>query len=71
MPQDVSLVGFDDIAIAAEMSTPLTTVHQPMVELGTEAVNLLLKSTRPDSSVTHLKFYPRLVVRKSTAAPSR
>ncbi len=71
VPQDVSLVGFDDIAIAAEMSTPLTTVHQPMVELGTEAVNLLLKSTRPDSSVTHLKFYPRLVVRKSTAAPSR
>ena len=71
VPEDVSVVGFDDISMAADMPTPLTTIHQPMEELGTEAVDLLFASSKPNSSVAHLKFYPRLVVRRSTAAPAR
>lgn len=70
VPEDVSVVGFDDISMAADMPTPLTTIRQPMEELGTEAVDLLFKSSNPNSSVVHLKFYPRLIVRRSTAAPS-
>lgn len=66
VPQEVSLVGFDDISIAQQMSTPLTTVAQPMEELGWAAADLLLTS----SEITrHEKFYPSLVTRESTSTP--
>ena len=42
MPGDVSVVGFDDIDLAASTDPPLTTVHQPIRGKGEEAVRLLL-----------------------------
>lgn len=66
VPQDVSLVGFDDITIAAQTSVPLTTVRQPMAELGWAAADMLLN---PSSGVRHEKFFPELVVRASTGEP--
>ncbi|QPK81252.1 LacI family DNA-binding transcriptional regulator [Schaalia sp. ZJ405] len=72
IPADVSIVGFDDIALAAQLSVPLTTVRQPMEELGEEAADLLLRAaTDRESPVVHRKFFPHLVVRKSTAPPTR
>lgn len=68
IPQDVSLVGFDDISVAAQMSVPLTTVRQPMDELGWAAADMLLSS---DVRVRHEKFRPELVVRASTQEPTR
>lgn len=68
IPQDVSLVGFDDIAVAAQMSVPLTTVRQPMDELGWAAADMLLGT---DPQVRHEKFFPELVVRDSTSEPGR
>jgi LacI family transcriptional regulator len=42
VPDDVALVGFDDMPFAATTNPPLTTVHQPLAELGSKAVNLLM-----------------------------
>jgi DNA-binding LacI/PurR family transcriptional regulator len=53
VPRDVSVVGFDDIALAAYATPPLTTVRQPMAELARRAVTYLLdlidgQSSGPD-----------------------
>jgi LacI family transcriptional regulator len=67
VPETVSIAGFDDIAAASLAQPPLTTVAQPVREIGERAVELLVgrvvgERTRP--SVVRLK--PRLVVRQST-----
>ena len=43
IPEDVSVLGFDDIALSSLVQPPLTTVHQPLYEIGVEAVRKLLK----------------------------
>lgn len=67
IPEDVSIVGYDDIDIASELITPLTSVHVPMRAIGQAAADLLLA---PDDDVRHVSFTPELVVRASTAAPA-
>ena len=75
IPADVSLVGFDDIALASQTSVPLTTIRQPMEELGMAAVELLLADPRADEgdspAIEHRSFDPQLVIRESTSAPRR
>lgn len=75
IPADVSLVGFDDIALASQTSVPLTTIRQPMEELGAAAVELLLAGSPADEAgpavVEHRSFDPQLVIRESTSAPRR
>lgn len=61
IPQDMAVVGYDDIPIAAELVTPLTTVRQPMADLGRRAAELLLHSP----GIEHVRFRPTLVVRSS------
>ncbi len=71
VPQDVSVVGFDDIDIAGHFVPPLTTIHQPRRAVGEQAATLLLdllQGARPEAGVIQLE--PWLVVRKSTAAPA-
>ena len=69
IPEDVAVVGFDDIDTAKYMMPSLTTVHQPFVEMGKTAVSLLLDHLNgnklPDSPVT---LPTSLVVRESTTA---
>lgn len=73
VPQDISVVGYDDIPLAAHTSPPLTTVCQPARELGRVAAEFLLQrieqdGERPrDEQVLECK----LVVRQSTAVPMR
>lgn len=67
IPQDVAIVGYDDVAIASELITPLTSVHQPMREIGRAAADLLLSD---GSAIQHITFAPELVVRQSTQAPT-
>ena len=69
-PRDVSLVGFDDIRFAPYLDPPLTTVSQPMDQIGHEVVRLLLDilSGRAEA-LQHVTLPHRLVVRGSTAAP--
>ncbi len=69
VPGEVSVVGFDDIAIAGQMAVPLTTIRQPMAELGWAAADLLLAGP---GQIRHQLFAPELVVRRSTGpAPAR
>ena len=69
IPNDVSVIGFDDIPLAAQMPVPLTTIRQPMDELGAAAAELLLSG--PDAPTQHQTFSPVLTIRESTAHPTR
>jgi LacI family transcriptional regulator len=72
VPGDLSVVGFDDIALA-DVSVPrLTTVHQPLDELADRVVErLVTRLTRPQSAPRRALVAPTLVVRESTAVPRR
>ena len=69
VPDDLSLIGHDDIPMAALLSPALTTVRQPMQELGSRAVALLAEHLQSTSGVnpTILSLRPQLIVRASTA----
>jgi DNA-binding LacI/PurR family transcriptional regulator len=72
VPDDISVVGFDDLPAAAFYNPPLTTVHNSMVEMGRQGAEMLHKliagggSGNPAMKVLSKN---RLVVRKSTAPP--
>jgi LacI family transcriptional regulator len=66
VPGEVAIVGYDDVAFAAELATPLTAVRQPTHELGLRAADLLLRG--PDADAEHVVFQPTLVVRASSTA---
>ena len=66
VPEDISVVGFDDIPDAAHFYPPLTTVHQDFVELGRRTIGLLLAQLRGGEADTR-PVIPQLIVRESTA----
>ena len=66
VPDDLSVVGFDDIPIASQVSPPLTTVRQPLVEKGRIAAELLLGRRRSEAPIV---LPTELVVRATTAPP--
>lgn len=71
VPQDVSIVAMDDIALAQYCSPPLTTVRQPFQEMGRLAVERVVALLDdPHALRESLVVAPALVVRQSTAAPS-
>jgi LacI family transcriptional regulator len=73
VPQDISIVGFDDTA-EAELVTPiLTTVRQPLAEMGRMGVSLLMRLLENRSfEALHVELATQLVVRASTGpAPAR
>jgi len=69
VPQDIAILGYDDIDFAAAAAVPLSSVRQPREQLGRAAAELLLEETnRPDRHEhRHVVFEPDLVVRASTA----
>ncbi|MBE0688670.1 MAG: LacI family DNA-binding transcriptional regulator [Anaerolineae bacterium] len=70
IPDDISLVGFDDIPQAAIMHPKLTTVRQPLVQMGRTAVRLLLEQLEhPDSPPGHETLATQLVIRASSQPP--
>lgn len=71
VPEDVSLVGYDNIALAGLGHIDLTTIDQPRREMGVTAVRLLLERRDEDRRrARHLVVPPSLVVRGSTGPPS-
>lgn len=69
VPQDVSLVGYDDITASHSSRVALTTVAQPSVRMGRTAVNLLIERARHERTrARHIVLPPQLVVRGTTAA---
>ncbi|MGV9632229.1 substrate-binding domain-containing protein, partial [Streptomyces sp. NPDC003487] len=72
VPEDVSVVGFDDIPEAAHFLPPLTTVHQDFAEVGRLCVRAALRKVRGEGAERGTTLVPtRLVVRDSTAPPPR
>jgi LacI family transcriptional regulator len=70
VPEDLSVVGFDDIKYATIVSPALTTVRQPLAEMGRNGVSLLLRlMERPRHATQRIELPTRLVVRESTAPP--
>jgi len=70
VPEDLSVVGFDDVAISRWAAPPLTTVHQPLMKIGRVACQTLLAlaaGERPESD--RIELATHLVVRESTAPP--
>jgi DNA-binding LacI/PurR family transcriptional regulator len=68
VPDDVAVVGFDDSAIAESADPPLTSVRQPVEEMGREMARLLMTSiAHPDAVPRHVILGTRLVRRASSA----
>jgi LacI family transcriptional regulator len=72
LPRDLSLTGFDDVVLASYTLPELTTVAQPVTEMGEQAVQRLLERIRNSDLEARRTVLPtRLVVRSSTASPAR
>jgi LacI family transcriptional regulator, galactose operon repressor len=70
-PDDISVIGFNDMPFIDRLRPPLTTVRFPHYQLGTEAAQLLLERIgQRDAPVKILYLAPELIVRKSAAAPA-
>ena len=66
VPQDISLVGFDDVPQAIAAYPPLTTIHHPLYEMGQTAARILLEQIEiPGLLAQHIELPTRLVVRES------
>jgi LacI family transcriptional regulator len=69
--RDVSITGFDDIALAEHSHPPLTTVHQPVYDIGCQICNMLIRVIqRKELEERHVLLEPRLIVRESSG-PAR
>jgi LacI family transcriptional regulator len=72
VPDDVAVVGFDDIPLAALVNPPLTTCRVPRYELGAQAVRLLLNQIRSyPYDADHVVLRPELVIRASAPSGNR
>ncbi|TDT37527.1 LacI family transcriptional regulator [Streptomyces sp. BK208] len=71
IPQDLSVVGFDDLPVARWVGPPLTTVRQPLMEMAEAAARLVLDLGRDEgsSTATRVELATSLEVRSSTAPP--
>lgn len=74
VPEEIALVGYDDIEFAAAAAVPLTSVRQPAYRMGRAAADLLIEETG-DLAEEHehrrIVFQPELVVRGSTLGKGR
>ena len=69
VPEDLSVIGFDDIPEAKHFIPPLTTVRQDFHKLGARAVRALIQKLEGQSEVRTSMLAPELIIRESTAPP--
>lgn len=69
VPDDISVVGFDDLPDAAHFLPPLTTIRQDFAALGELALQLVMAAIHGEDSAQHDMIEPALVVRRSSGAP--
>jgi LacI family transcriptional regulator len=68
VPDDLAVVGYDDLIFGSMLSPPLTSVKQPKYELGVAAAELLIDEARnPKHQHREIRFEPELVVRSSSS----
>jgi DNA-binding LacI/PurR family transcriptional regulator len=71
VPHDLSIVGFDDIESAAFHNPSLTTIRQPLMQMGTVAARILLQRIRGQATFPDMvPIHPELVIRESTCPPN-
>ena len=71
LPEDLSIVGFDDIPQASHVHPALTTIRQPLEEMGRSAALLLLKYiAHPNAEIERIELPTRLIIRESCQALS-
>jgi len=71
VPNDISVVGFDDIQGAAFHNPSLTTIRQPLYQMGTTAARILLQRIRGQATFPDfVPIHPELVIRESTSPPN-
>jgi DNA-binding LacI/PurR family transcriptional regulator len=69
VPEDLSVTGFDDLFVASYSAPPLTTIRQPMKDMGRRAAEILLGLLRGELAEKSVTFSGELIVRESTAPP--
>ncbi|MEU2338077.1 LacI family DNA-binding transcriptional regulator [Streptomyces sp. NPDC006654] len=69
VPEDLSVVGYDDVPLAQWSSPPLTTVHQPLRRMAEEASRMLFGPEEPGKAAQRIELATHLVERQSTAPP--
>jgi LacI family transcriptional regulator len=67
IPEDISLVGYDDIFFSELLDVPLTSVKQPIYQVGIEATKLIINNKKSEeNTIKEIVLEPKLIVRKST-----
>lgn len=67
VPDDIALVGYDDIPMAESETMSLTTIRQPIDYMASQSLNILIsRMERPDQPALHLLISPSLIVRRSS-----
>ncbi|MDQ1530576.1 MAG: LacI family transcriptional regulator [Microbacteriaceae bacterium] len=66
VPEEIAIVGYDDIDFASAAAVPITSVRQPRDRMGSEALELLLEEIADGREHRQIVFQPELVVREST-----
>lgn len=66
VPDDVAIIGFDDIERCQYAPVPLSTIHQPTTEIGRQAVDLLIRRMNKEKIFSWIGLNPSLIVRQST-----
>lgn len=66
VPEDISVIGFDDISIARYRNMPLTTIHQDITQLGTDAIGILMTLIASPGIESIHKVIPVTLVKRST-----
>ncbi len=68
IPEDLSVIGFDDLPVATWVGPPLTTIRQPLVQMAATAARMALRLARGEQlGQTRVELATELVVRESTA----
>lgn len=65
VPEDLSVIGYDDMSIASIVKPALTTVNQPIFEMGRAAIDLAMDIINKKETIKTITFQPKLVVRDS------
>ena len=68
VPQDIALIGYDDIDFARSAVVPLSSIRQPSTRIGTAAVDLLAATVEDNHQPQHIVYQPELIIRASTDA---
>ena len=71
IPEDLSVVGFDDLPVARWVGPPLTTIRQPLIDMAVAAAELVLEmAAGAEPAQSRVELATELIVRESTAPPS-